>query len=191
MVLDAPYAADTADLLAAVATRLRCATVRRTRRERVPGGPHGRGGDREFSVHLFGHASDLERSELLFTSLLLQSAHGLARTAVPEREHKAAFRRSWLAGFRLAVGRRLDEAERRAEAEAEARYARAGTSTGLVLADRTAVVTAATDNAYPHLGPVRRRSLSGSGTQQGWAAGQRANLGGTALRGRRALAGGP
>ena len=67
-------------------------------------------GTKELSIHLFGHASDLERSELLFTSLLLQSAHGLARTPVPEWEHKAAFRRSWLAGFRMAVGRRLDEA---------------------------------------------------------------------------------
>ena len=31
-------------------------------------------------MHLFGHASDLERAELLYTSLLLQSATALART---------------------------------------------------------------------------------------------------------------
>ena len=99
VTLDAPYAADKLDLLATIAQRLRCTAVQRTRRGDGP---------RELSLHLFGHASDLERAELLFTSLLLQSATALARTPVPPREHKAAFRRSWLAGFRMAVGRRLD-----------------------------------------------------------------------------------
>ena len=184
IVLDAPYAADKADLLVTVATRLRCASVRRTRRTPAPRGT------KELSVHLFGHASDLERSELLFTSLLLQSAHGLARTPVPEWEHKAAFRRSWLAGFRMAVGHRLGDAERRAEAQAESRYEQAGTSTGLVLADRSALVVGAMESTYPHLGTARRRTLSGSGSGQGWAAGQRADLGGTRLSGRRRLGAG-
>ena len=183
VVVDAPYAADKADLLATVATSLRCGCVRRTRRE------PGLRGAKELSIHLFGHASDLERSELLFTSLLLQSAHSLARTPVPEWEHKAAFRRSWLAGFRMAVGRRLDEAERRAETQAERRYERAGTSTGLVLADRSALVVGAMESTYPHLGTARRRTLSGSGGSEGWAAGQRADLGGTRLAGRRRLGG--
>ena len=181
IVLDAPYAADKADLLATVATSLRCHCVRRTRRDPGPGAT------KEQSIHLFGHATDLERSELLFTSLLLQSAHGLARTPVPEWEHKAAFRRSWLAGFRMAVGRRLDEAERRAETQAEGRYERAGTSTGLVLADRSALVVGAMESTYPHLGTARRRTLSGAGGSEGWAAGQRADLGGTALASRRGI----
>jgi hypothetical protein len=184
VVLDAPYAADKADLLATVATSLRCGCVRRTRREDPVRGT------KELSIHLFGHASDLERSELLFTSLLLQSAHGLARTPVPAWEHKAAFRRSWLAGFRMAVGRRLGEAERRAEAQAESRYERAGTSTGLVLADRGALMIGAMESTYPNLGTARRRTLSGSGGADGWAAGQRADLGATALDGgRRRLSG--
>jgi Protein of unknown function (DUF2786) len=185
VVLDAPYAADKADLLVTVATRLRCAAVRRTRR-----GPGPRGSTKELSIHLFGHASDLERSELLFTSLLLQSARGLARTPVPDWEHKAAFRRSWLAGFRQAVGRRLADVERRAEAQAESRYERAGTSTGLVLADRAALVVGAMESTYPDLGTARPRHLSGSGGAEGWAAGQRADLGGTALTGDRRRLGG-
>ncbi len=181
VVLDAPYAADKADLLATVATRLRCACVRRTR---YPSGPRG---PKELSLHLFGHSSDLERTELLFTSLLLQSVHGLARTPVPAWEHVAAFRRSWLAGFRMAVGHRLADAETRAETAAAARYARAGTSTSLVLADRTALVAGAMEAAYPRVGTARRRSLSGSGGADGWAAGQRADLGGARLDGRRRL----
>lgn len=174
--LDAPYAADKADLLSTVATRLRCAAVRRTRWE---------GGNRELSLHLFGHASDLERTELLFTSLLLQCATGLARTPVPPREHKAAFRRSWLAGFRMAIDRRLVETEQRAETTAEPLYRASGTSTSLVLADRTAQVVDTMHATYPDLRTARARQLSGSGAGQGWAAGQRADLGGTRLGGAR------
>lgn len=66
----APYARDKAGLLAAVAAPLRCRCVRRR---------HGSG----FAMHLFGFASDLERVDLLFTSLLVQAAHGLAGAVVP------------------------------------------------------------------------------------------------------------
>jgi len=167
--LDAPYAADKADLLSTIATLLRCRAVTRTRH--VVGG-------KERSMHLFGHASDLERTELLYTSLLLQSATGLARTPVPPGEHAAAFRRSWLAGFRMAIGRRLAAAEERAETEAATRFAAAGRTSSLVLADRTAQVESTMHAAYPDLRVARPRSLSGSGLADGWAAGQRADLGG-------------
>jgi hypothetical protein len=176
ITVDAPYAADKVDLLATIAARLRCAAVRRTSRQ-VDG--------KELSLHLFGHRSDLERTELLYTSLLLQSAHALARTPIPAYEHKAAFRRSWLAGFRMAVGRRLADAESRAEASAADRFRASGASTALVLADRTAEVVQAMESAYPALGTARPRSLSGSGAGQGWAAGQRADLGGTRIATRR------
>ncbi len=182
VLLEAPYAADKADLLSTVATRLRCAAVRRT-------GWHE--GAKELSLHLFGHDSDLERAELLFTSLLLQSATSLARTPVPRGEHKAAFRRSWLAGFRLAVGRRLEAAERRAETQATDRFTSSGTTAALVLADRSALVRQAMEASYPHVQTARPRSLSGSGGAQGWAEGQRADLGGSRLGGGRgALASG-
>jgi hypothetical protein len=166
--LDPPYAADKADLLATVAHRLRCQCVQVVRRQV---------GRKELSLHLFGHRSDLERTELLFTSLLLQAAHGMARTPVPPRESAAAFRRSWLAGFRIAVGDRLREAERRAEAEAAPRFTATGTSSALVLADREAQVAAAVHDAYPHAREARPRHLSGSGGADGWAAGRRADLG--------------
>lgn len=94
----APYARDKAGLLAAVADPLRCRCVRRRQ---------GTG----FAMHLFGFASDLERVELLFTSLLVQAAHGLAGASVPAGEHPAAFRRTWLAGFAHTVADRLRAAE--------------------------------------------------------------------------------
>lgn len=172
VTLEAPYAADKADLLGTVAQELRCRAVRRTR---YPDGT------KELSLHLFGHQSDLQRVEVLFTSLLLQAAHGLARTSVPPREHKAAFRRSWMAGFTGAIGHRLRAAERQAEAAAAARFRESGTTSALVLADRSALVTAAMHQEYPDLRSARPRQLSGSGAGHGWAAGQRADLGGSRL----------
>ncbi|NYD40724.1 DUF2786 domain-containing protein [Nocardioides panaciterrulae] len=168
LTMDAPYAADKADLLSTVAGRLRCQTVQRTR---------WRDGRKELSLHLFGHHCDLERTELLFTSLLLQAATGLSRTHVPPGEHKAAFRRSWLAGFRMAIGDRLKAAEQRARAESSDRFREAGSSTELVLADRSALVEAALNQAYPYLTTAPPRQLSGSGGAEGWAAGRRADLG--------------
>jgi len=168
LTMDAPYAVDKADLLSTVARRLRCRAVQRTR---------WRNGRRELSLHLFGHDSDLVRTELLFTSLLLQAATGLSRTPVPPHEHKAAFRRSWLAGFRMAIPDRLADPQRRAEAEASPRFRASGTSSALVLADRSALVEQALRDAYPHLATAPPRRLSGSGGADGWAAGRRADLG--------------
>ncbi|WP_067441100.1 DUF2786 domain-containing protein [Nocardioides jensenii] len=179
VTLDAPYARDKADLLSAIAVRLRCRAVHMT--DRTADG-------KRFSVHLFGHESDLARADLLFTSLLMQASTWLGRAPVPPLEHKAAFRRSWLAGFRLAISRRLETAERRAETEASARAAAAGRSMGLVLADRSVEVSSRLADTYPHLSTARPRQLSGSGMSGGWAAGQRADLGGVRVDGRPAHA---
>jgi hypothetical protein len=178
VVLDAPYALDKAGLLSAVAHELRCRAVQRVRY--VDAG-------KQISLHLFGYDSDLMRAELLYTSLLLQATSALAHTRVPRGESAAAFRRSWLAGFTSAVGRRLREAEARAEARAEqtGRSQPAGTpavrSVALVLADRSADVTSAMQEEYPRLRKGQSRSLSGSGGMAGWRAGQRADLGGSGV----------
>ena len=70
----APYATEKCTLLSEVATELRCRAVRRLRR-----GSAGK----EFSMHLFGHAADLERVEVLFTSLLVQAMPRPGRSADP------------------------------------------------------------------------------------------------------------
>ncbi|MEH1012505.1 DUF2786 domain-containing protein [Micromonospora sp. CPCC 206060] len=159
----APYALDKAGLLAAVADPLRCRCVRR--RDRTG-----------YTMHLFGFASDLERVELLFTSLLVQAAHGIAGAEVPRGEHPAAFRRSWLAGFAREVGARLRTAEECAAARP------AGISVALVLADRSTRVDRRLAEVYPRLRPAAARRLVGGGLAQGAAAGRRADLGGTGLR---------
>ncbi|TDC66148.1 DUF2786 domain-containing protein [Micromonospora sp. KC207] len=155
----APYARDKAGLLAAVADPLRCRCVRRR---------HGDG----FAMHLFGFASDLERVDLLYTSLLVQAAHGLAGAAVPAGEHLAAFRRSWLAGFAQVVGGRLAAAEAGAVADS------GGPSVALVLADRSDQVQRRVTEVYPRLRTAAPRRLGGTGFGSGAAAGRRADLGG-------------
>jgi hypothetical protein len=175
----APYALDKTALLAAVARAMRCRTVRR--KEFGPGGYF-------YDMHLFGMASDLERTELLFTSLLVQAAYGLAGEPVPGWESVAAFRRSWLAGFTHAVWHRLQEAERRAATAATSE----GVSVALVLADRGRLVDRRVEEAYPRLRSSAPRRLMGSGHAGGYAAGQRADLGTTRVGGRsqRRLSGG-
>ena len=176
ITLDRPYAADKADLLSSISVALRCRPVQRTR--------YPDGITKELSMHLFGHQSDLQRAEILFTSLLVQAMHGLARTPVPAHDHPAAFRRSWLAGFTQSIGRRLASAEEAAAAQASDRFSERGTSSALVLADRSVAVEAARDGTYPHLQRATPRQLSGSGMRDGWSAGQRADLGGSRLAGR-------
>jgi len=173
VVLDAPYARDKASLLSGIAHELRCRGVLRTRYL---------GGAKELSVHLFGYDSDLLRTDVLFTSLLVQAAVGVARVPVPVGESVGAFRRSWLAGFTHAVVRRLAAAESRAVGDAEReRTQPSQTSVALVLADRSVAVDDALSREYPRLRTGRPRTLSGSGMAQGLAAGQRADLGGGRL----------
>lgn len=164
-----PYALDKAGLLGTVAYSLRCRSVRSQRRTSV---------GQVYGMHLFGCASDLERTELLFTSLLVQASYGLAAAHVPVDESVAAFRRSWLVGFTQAVGKRLLEAERRAAATDDAGD---GPSMALVLADRGDRVDRRVTEFYPRLGRAAPRRLMGSGRRSGYAAGERADLGGARL----------
>jgi hypothetical protein len=173
--LPAPYALDKCALLAGIATELRCRAVRRR-------------DQRGFAIHLFGFASDLDRVELLFTSLLVQASLALAAQPTPRRESIAAFRRSWLEGFTHAVVLRLRAAEARAASDA-VDPPQQGRSVALVLADRSVHVSQRVSETYPKLRFAGPRRLAGSGRRDGYHAGQRADLGGTkiATRARRAL----
>jgi Protein of unknown function (DUF2786) len=163
--IDNPWARVQAHLLCGLAAALRCQCVILPRP-----GPGTR-------IHLFGFASDIERADLLYTSLLVQMWHGLVATPVPARSASPrAWRRSWLLGFTSAVITRVHAAEERAAAEATAPAAPAGARTALVLADRRQVILRNVTHAYP----VTRRSrvtYSGNGYGAGYAQGQRADIG--------------
>ncbi|MFC4946463.1 DUF2786 domain-containing protein [Pseudonocardia sp. GCM10023141] len=172
IAMEDPYSGGKARLLAWIAAALRCRSVM-----------HAAWGGRVEAVTVIGFASDRERVELLYTSLLLQAGSQLARQR-PHRagESVAAYRRSWLHGFAVEVHRRLDAAESLARAEAESRRAHpsspaGGRSVALVLADRSTRVEQAFTEAFPSLGAARRQSLTGSGFPAGTAAGRQADIG--------------
>jgi Protein of unknown function (DUF2786) len=173
-----PWARIQAHLLCGLASALRCQCVILPRP-----GPGSR-------IHMFGFASDIERTDVLYTSLLVQMWQGLAAAPVPAWSRSPrAWRRSWLLGFAAAVVARVRAAEQEATSRATAPEARSGSQTALVLADRALVIRRNIEQAYP----VTRKSqvtYSGSGYSAGYTQGQRADIGTTRLRGSaRALTG--
>jgi len=167
--MDDPYSAGKARLLAWTAAAMRCRSVL-----------HAAQGGRVEAVTVFGYASDRERVELLYTSLLLQATGQLARLRPPGvGESVAAYRRSWLHGFADEVHRRLSAAATRAQAGAAERHRGSldGPAVALVLADRRDQVDQAYAQAFPRLGRARRSTYSGSGFAAGSAAGRHADLG--------------
>jgi hypothetical protein len=128
-------------------------------------------------VHIFGYSSDIERTDLLYTSVLLQMWHGLAGARIPEWSRSPrAWRRSWLLGFAAAVITRVRAAEHAAASKATAPAAAGGSRTALVLADRAQVIRGNAERAYP-LTRKLRITYSGNGYRDGYARGQRADLG--------------
>ncbi len=157
-------------LLAGLATALRCQCVQTRSSE----------GTR---LHVFGYTSDLERADILFTSLLVQMARALTQQAVPGFGGAArAWRRSWMLGYCTAVVTRVRAAEEAAaasasESAAETAAAGTGQSAALVLADRSLTVRRQVAAAYPKLRKTRV-TYSGGGYGDGYREGQRADIGG-------------
>jgi hypothetical protein len=175
--LDNPYSRDKAGLLTNIAHPLRCRALLH------------RWGQTVTAVTVFGFRSDLERVELLFTSLLLQATTQLTRVrpvSTVRGESLSAYRRTWLHGFAGAVHVRLQRSEDHATREHRT-SGPGGQSAELVLRDRNTLVKDAYDEQFGNLQAAPRRRLSGSGYLDGHVAGKRANLGTTGLRGGRRL----
>ncbi len=176
--IDNPWAQVRAHLLAGLAGAMRCQCVLLSTTR--PGA----------RIHVFGYTSDLERADILYTSLLLQMARGLAAAAVPAGVRSVrAWRRSWLLGFVTAVIARVKAAEDRAAGTADdspAGREQAGPSTALVLADRAVVIRQQLEQAYP---ATRRTRItySGRGYSAGYDRGQQADIGTARLKSARAL----
>jgi hypothetical protein len=171
--IDNPWAREKAHLLSGLASALRCQCI-------LLGGT--RPGSR---VHLFGFASDIDRTDVLYTSVLIQMSHGLAGAPVPDWSSSArAWRRSWLLGFATAVIARVREAEHGAVLAATDRETHGGERAAVVLADRSLIIRRQVEDAYP----VTRRArvtYSGNGYRDGYAQGQRADIGTARVSGAR------
>ncbi len=161
-----PFADEMQSLLWNVALPMR-ATGRSIKQWDTQAGPKAKGGvprgGWKFGLRLFAHASDLERIELLYSSLRNQALAGAARIVNKDEtfgQAQKADRVSYLEGFRTAVYTRLTRAEREAREVREAEQieardqamieGRASDTPGvaLVLADRRKAVEIAMDAAY-------------------------------------------
>jgi hypothetical protein len=168
--IDNPWAREKAHLLCGLASALRCQCI-------LLGS--NRPGSR---VHIFGFRSDIERTDMLYTSVLIQMAHGLAGAQVPDwSSSPRAWRRSWLLGFATAVIARVRQAEHGAVTAAADHSSPGGSHrTALVLADRSLDIRQQIEQAYP-VTRKARITYSGSGYRDGYERGQRADLGASRL----------
>jgi hypothetical protein len=160
-----PWARVQAHLLCGLAAALRCQCILLPARE----------GQR---VHVFGYASDIERTDVLYTSVLVQMWHGLVAAQVPARaDNVRAWRRSWLLGYSAAVIAKVRAAEQRAEQTAAVAESADGPSrAALVLADRSMVIRQKVARAYP-VTRTARVTYTGNGYGAGYAQGKRADIG--------------
>jgi hypothetical protein len=164
-----PWGRVKAQLLCGLATAMRCQSVI------VASG----GGTTK--VHVFGYESDLERLDVLYTSVLLQMFNALRKAdrAAYVRSVRA-WNRSFLLGFATAVIARVKQAENKAAGEAASTTAGRSTSVAVALVDRAQVISHNLKTAYPKTRSTRV-TYSGTGYARGNAAGQRADIGGASV----------
>lgn len=141
---------------------------------------------------VFGFAGDLDATELLYTSLLVQATTAMLASSAPRNAASAtvaAFRRAFLYAFANRVGQRLRET---AAAEVDAAVDLGSDESLLpVLASREEAVEAALTAAFPGARAMRFSVSDARGWRAGADAGDRATL--TTQRsvdGRRAIASG-
>jgi hypothetical protein len=146
-------------------------------------------------VVIVGHRSDLDRIEVIYTSLLLQATGQLQHQRPPRDiwgepvSSVAVYRRSWFTGFSYAVGARLKAIEARAAAQAQTQQASTpgAPSTELVLVDRKTKVDAAYNELFSDLPTCKStRRIDPRAYHAGSDAGRRADLGQARVGGQRA-----
>ena len=182
------FAVGKTELLWAVASPLRVKGIRTLDYAR-----YVRTDRRSYVMTLIGWRSDVDRAELLYTSLLLQAATEMARLDIPYFEKSAAYKQNWLNGFSDKIRIRLWKAEQRAERHAatDTTAGEPGPSVALVLADRSTAVDREVERLYPDVETAKARKLPSShfGWYDGMNAAERADLGTTSVgASRRALA---
>ena len=122
-----------------------------------------------------GFPVDLQLTDLLFTSLLVQATRASAAATAANRSlSTASFRRAFLVSFAHRIAERLEAARAHVATQAALQY---GESLLPVLASREAAVEAAYTEAFPNASPMRGRSLDAAGWHAGRAAADRADIG--------------
>jgi hypothetical protein len=151
--LDNPYATEKLDLLAVVSRSNGVKTV---------------WNDGLGFATLVGLPIDLDLTELLFTSLLVQATRAVGDAASASANTRSrSFRRAFLVSYAHRIGERLEDAVEHASTDAIAQY---GTSLVPILAARTEAVEEAFEQMFPNTRPMRGRRFDA----QGWEAGRAA-----------------
>lgn len=165
----APYAKAKVSLLGQVCDRNTVKVVVLT-----TGNSYGKG----VQVCMVGYSRDLDRAELLFTSLSVQATRDvLNETPAGLRgKERTAWRNSWLIGFINTVSQRLARLNQQARQDADTANP-GGTGAELVIRDRKTDVDAHTAELYPNTRRMSGLSSGGRGGARGREAGHRADLG--------------
>ena len=165
MVVEAPYRSAKGLLLAAVAGANNCRVI----------------ADRSH-YHVVGFSSDIERAQLIFTSLLVQAAREMLTAEKEPWMNTKSFRHSFLIGYAAEVGTRL--VKRVDVTVSDLRYA-GGSDILPVLADRRHEVDRAVKDRWGgQLGSSRVTYRTDTGYSAGRHAGRRADLSQRRLRSR-------
>lgn len=167
--IDNPYSHRKANLLAWIGNALGCKNITWNYGKQIT------------HVVLYGFASDLERAEMLYTSLLLQATNQLVHITPPwhSNDTTLAYRNAWFQGFAITVAKRIQQAEQGARQDAvQADAGPVGTSVELVLVERKDRVQRYFEEANPKV-KMRKYSKSRSrdGRNEGIAAGRQADIG--------------
>lgn len=162
LTIDAPYASAKVTLLAGVAKSNRCQVVWSSRNS---------------SASIVGFAHDIDAVELLYTSLLLQSATMLQLVGPVRdssgRSRTKAYRRSFILGFAQRITERLRESLTHATEEVASET---GTDLLPVLANKDARIDDKVHSEFGKLGSHRPKLSSAEGYLSGLRQGDRADL---------------
>lgn len=134
-----------------------------------------------------GTDADLDRAELLFTSLLMQGMRWQLNDyrssgAADDGERRSTYKRSWWQGFGNELFDRFERIRGAAVKQAEATTGTPGVA--LMLRDKESLVEASIASRHSNLRKGRGSRTSGSGYGAGKEAGSRADIGGSTLTGR-------
>ena len=187
IIIASAFSRDKSELVWAITDPLRVEAIRYQMQGRRDDGRHGT----YFRMELVGWKSDIERVELLYTSLLLQSAHELARLYIPPARTWRPTGGPGCPASTIIVRQRLTEAEEAAAKNADAEQpASPGDSAGHVdgpgpgrpFAGRQAGREARVRRRQAGEGP---HASTAPASPTGAAAGRRANLHTSSSVGRR------
>jgi hypothetical protein len=162
-----PYGYEKASLAAYIGDALNCQVVSH------------RFGTTYNGVTMIGYQNDVARTEMLYTSLLLQATRQIMDVrpeySWPTPSETTRYRKNWFMAFAVRVGRRVLAIEIRAARRFEDDHAGAGTA--LVLADRKTQAQVFRDTLFTDLEAHKRRDRRGDGAREGALAGQVADIG--------------